>query len=141
MHGSRTHHTIRLFDYVPYISPDFSSRVLPDMHVEKYTLSSKCKLREYLRYIGKTVLLAVLTVQSIPDLVTLRKGPGGPLTSRPSIAARGAIKAHSHFVQGSDQLLRDRPALIASDRQVPLANMGEVAFRTGCCNNGGSRNS
>jgi len=39
--------------------------------------------------------------QSIPDLVTSAKGPGGPLTTRPTIALREAIKAHSHVVQGS----------------------------------------
>jgi len=51
-------------------------------------------------------------IQSIPDLVTPGIGPGGPLMSRPTIAPREAIKAHSHVAQGSEHHFRDRPALI-----------------------------
>jgi len=80
-------------------------------------------------------------IQSIPDLVTTAKGPGGPLTSRPTIAPREAIKAHSHFAQGSELHFRDRPALIASGGQLLVTIVDEVAFSTGCGNSAGRCNS
>jgi len=80
-------------------------------------------------------------IQSIPDLVTPGIGPGGPLTSRPTIAPREAIKAHSHVAQGSEHHFRDRPALIASGGQLLVTIVDEVAFKTGCGNSAGRCNS
>jgi len=83
-------------------------------------------LFSYLRALRPVDDSLVYPIQSIPDLVTPGRGPGGPLTSRPTIAPREATKAHSHVAQGSEHHFRDRPSLIASGGQLLVTIVDEV---------------
>jgi len=80
------------------------------------------------------------TVHPRPCHTHYCKGPGGPFTSRSTIAPKEAIKGHSHVAQGSEHHFRDRPALIASGGQLLVTIVDEVAFKTGCGNSSGMCN-